>query len=220
MESTKRLFIFDLDGTLLDTIADLAESTNYALSKNGFPTHDTQAYRFFIGNGINKLFTRALPEEYREDDNVVMNIRKDFLAYYDANNAKYSSPYPGILELLAALQERGIILAVASNKYQQATEKLVAHYFPTIKFAKVLGQRDGIPHKPDPHIVCEILEATGIDKEHTLYIGDSGVDMQTVTNSGVEGVGVTWGFRPRTELEAHNPAYIVDEAQEILKLIS
>jgi len=214
----KRLVIFDLDGTLINTIADLAAGTNFALSKNGFPIHETLAYNFFVGNGINKLFERALPEGEKTEENI-LRIRKDFIPYYDKHNMDKSVPYPGIPELLAALQEKGVALAVASNKYQQATEELIGHYFPDIRFALVLGQREGVPPKPDPRIVYEILSATGIGKEDVLYVGDSGVDMQTVKNSGVDGVGVTWGFRPRQELEAYHPAYIVDEAQEILNIV-
>lgn len=214
----KQLVIFDLDGTLLNTIADLAASTNYALSQHGFPTHPTAAYNYFVGNGINKLFERALPEGERTTENIRL-IRESFLPYYDKHHTDHSSPYPGIPELLAELQEKGITLAVASNKYQSATEELVRHFFPTIRFAIVLGQRDGIPPKPDPAIVNEIIAFTGIAKENTLYVGDSGVDMQTVLNSKVDGVGVSWGFRPKEELEQFNPKYIVDQASEILSLI-
>lgn len=214
----KQLVIFDLDGTLLNTIADLAASTNYALSQNGFPTHETSAYNFFVGNGINKLFERALPEGEKTEENIRL-IRETFLPYYDKHHTDHSSPYPGIPELLSTLQAKGITLAVASNKYQSATEDLIRHYFPNISFAIVLGQREGIPAKPDPSIVNEILAFTGIAKEDALYVGDSGVDMQTILNSKVDGVGVTWGFRPKEELEKFSPKYIVDKAQEISSLI-
>lgn len=214
----KQLVIFDLDGTLLNTIADLAASTNYALSKNGFPTHETSAYNFFVGNGINKLFERALPEGEKTEENIRL-IRETFLPYYDKHHTDHSTPYPGIPELLLDLQTRKVTLAVASNKYQSATEELVRHFFSNISFAIVLGQREGIPPKPDPSIVNEILAFTGIAKEDALYVGDSGVDMQTILNSGVDGVGVTWGFRPRQELEKFNPKYIVNEAHEIASLI-
>ena len=215
----KQLVIFDLDGTLIDTIADLAAATNHALTKNGFPTHEAEAYRFFVGNGVNKLFERALPEGEKTDENI-LRIRKDFLPYYDKHNTDLSRPYPDIPELLEYIQSMGILLAVASNKYQTATEKLIAHYFSGIRFSIVLGQRENIPIKPDPAIINRILSATNVQKEDTIYIGDSGVDMQTANNSGVDGIGVTWGFRPRTELEAFNPKYIVDKTQEIIPLIN
>lgn len=214
----KKLVIFDLDGTLLNTIADLALSTNYALDKLGYPTHEVGAYNFMVGNGINKLFERALPEGEKTEENV-LRVRKEFVPFYDMHNADESQPYQGILELLSHLQDAGIQLAVASNKYQAATQKLISHYFPTIHFVAVFGQRDGINVKPDPTIVFDILKIANIEKGDVLYVGDSGVDMQTAANAGVTACGVTWGFRPRTELEEFNPSYIVDSAEEIERLV-
>lgn len=214
----KKLVIFDLDGTLLDTIADLAQSTNYALEQNGFPTHPTEAYRFFVGNGINKLFERALPEGEKTEENI-RRIREAFLPYYDRHNTDRSRPYPGIPEVLEELQRKGVSVAVASNKYQEATRKLIAWYFPEISFVEVLGQREGVPAKPDPTIVQDILEAAQAMPEDTLYVGDSGVDMQTALNSGITACGVTWGFRPRTELETFRPNYIIDHVDELLQII-
>lgn len=214
----KRLIIFDLDGTLLDSIADLANSTNYALRKNGFPVHDLAAYKFFVGNGIDKLFERALPEGEKTAENI-REIRKDFLAHYEIHKADFTAPYPGIPELLAELARRGIKLAVASNKYQEATRSLIARYFPGIPFSAVFGQREHIPVKPDPAIVSDILSATDTTTADTLYVGDSGVDMQTASNAGVTGVGVTWGFRPRSELEKYHPGYLVDRPEQILELL-
>ena len=210
----KKLVIFDLDGTLLNTIADLAQSTNHALQTLGYPTHDTASYRFMVGNGINKLFERALPEGAKSEENV-LRVRAAFIPYYNKHNADLSTPYDGISQLLDQLQRQGLQLAVASNKYQSATEQLIAHYFPTISFCAVLGQREGIPTKPDPTIVHQILEATGIAAADVLYVGDSGVDMQTARNAGVTACGVTWGFRPRTELEQFSPQHIVDFPDEI-----
>lgn len=214
----KRLVIFDLDGTLLNTIADLAASTNQALRHFNYPEHPTEAYRFFVGNGINKLFERALPEGERTEQNV-LRIRSRFIPYYDQHDTDFSTPYPGIPEVLEALQNRGIKLAVASNKYQSATERLITHYFPTLRFEAVLGQREGIPVKPDPTIVNDILQATGIAREEVLYVGDSGVDMQTALHAGVDAVGVAWGFRPRTELEPFHPLAIIDNAEDLLRFV-
>lgn len=210
----KKLIIFDLDGTLLNTIADLAQSTNHALKVLGYPTHEESAYNFMVGNGINKLFERALPEGEKSEENV-LRVRKEFIPYYDVHNADKSQPYPGIPELLEQMQEKGMQLAVASNKYQVATEKLVAHYFPNIRFTAVFGQREGINVKPDPTVVFDILKIAQVAKEEVLYVGDSGVDMQTAANAGVTACGVTWGFRPRTELESFHPAHIVEQASEI-----
>ena len=215
----KKLVIFDLDGTLLDTIADLAGATNYALKQLGYPTHDTDTIRTFVGNGINKLLERALPANEQTEENV-MRMRSYFVPYYDAHNADLSSPYPGIEVLLQRLQDNGIEIAVASNKYQEATTKLVKHYFPTVQFAEVLGQRENIPVKPHPTIVFDILNKTGIDKKEVLYVGDSGVDMQTAQNAEVDAIGVTWGFRSRTELESLHPLGIIDKAEELMDYIN
>ena len=214
----KKLVIFDLDGTLLNTIADLAHSTNYALNKLGYPTHEIEKYNFMVGNGIDKLFERALPEGEKSKENV-LRVRKEFVPYYDIHNADDSRPYPGIPELLSYLQDAGIQIAVASNKYQAATEKLIAHYFPGIRFVAVFGQREGVKVKPDPAVVHDILRIAGVSKDEVLYVGDSGVDMQTAINSGVTSCGVTWGFRPRTELESFCPDYIVDKAETILSIV-
>lgn len=215
----KRLIIFDLDGTLLNTIADLAQSTNHALHVLGYPTHEESAYNFMVGNGINKLFERALPEGEKSEENV-LRVRTEFIPYYDVHNADKSRPYPGISGLLEQLQAKGLHIAVASNKYQAATEKLIAHYFSGIRFIAVFGQREGVNVKPDPTIVEDILAITKVEKESVLYVGDSGVDMQTALNAGVTSCGVTWGFRPRTELESFHPNYIVDKAGDILSLIN
>lgn len=215
---TKKLIIFDLDGTLLNTIADLAQSTNYALGELGFPLHEERAYNFMVGNGINKLIERALPEGQKTGENIAA-MREKFITHYSCHNADKSLPYPGIPALLADLQRAGHTLAVASNKYQAATEKLAARFFPDTPFVAVLGQREGILPKPHPAIVYEIINAAGTTKEKVFYIGDSGVDMQTAANSGVTSCGVTWGFRPRAELEAFAPDYIVDRPEEISALV-
>ena len=215
----KSLLIFDLDGTLLDTVADLAASTNYALKLCGFPVHEAGAYKFFIGNGINKLFERVLPEGEKTMENVLL-VRRHFLQYYTVHNADLTAPYAGISGLLLHLQIKGIKLAVASNKYQQGTEKLIQHFFPEINFIAVLGQRENIPSKPDPTIVFDILSVANVEKQQVLYIGDSGVDMQTAKNSGIEAAGVTWGFRPRAELEEFSPKYIVNDPSEILNIVN
>ena len=214
----KKLVIFDLDGTLLDTIADLAESANYALKQLGYPTHDVETIRTFVGNGINKLLERALPPHEQTEENV-MRMRSHFVPYYDVHNADLSSPYPGIVNLLEDLQAKGIQIAVASNKYQAATVKLVKQYFPNIDFVEILGQREGINVKPDPTIVFDILKKAKVSCEETLYVGDSGVDMQTAINAGVDAVGVTWGFRPRAELESFRPMGLIDKAKELLDFI-
>lgn len=210
----KELVIFDLDGTLINTIADLAHSTNYSLNMLGYPTHDTDSYRFMVGNGINKLFERALPEEARNESNI-LKVRQLFLPYYNTHNTDASTPYNGIYQLLKELQKQNILLAVASNKYHEATCKLIKYYFPEISFTAILGQREGIPPKPDPYIVNEIIAHTQTHHEKVLYVGDSGVDMLTASKAGVDACGVTWGFRPYNELNVYSPTHIVDNPMEI-----
>ncbi len=209
--------IFDLDGTLLNTIDDLATSTNYALERNGYPTHELSVYPYYVGNGVAKLLERALPEQARTPENVAL-LRRDFVAYYDRHNTDLTRPYPGIPELLATLRQREIVLAVASNKYHEATLRLIDHYFPGM-FRIVMGQREGVPPKPDPTVVYDILSATGISKNDTLYVGDSGVDMATAANSGLHSVGVTWGFRPKSELQQFGAMYMIDSPAELLGLL-
>ena len=214
----KKLVIFDLDGTLLDTIDDLATGANHALEVLGYPTHERATIRSYVGNGINKLLERSLPEGEKTEEHV-MRMRSVFIPYYDAHNAELTVPYEGIPELLERLQEGGLMLAVASNKYQAATEKLVAHYFPNINFIKVLGQRDEVPIKPDPAIVKEIIEAAGVSNDAVLYVGDSGVDMLTALNAQVDAVGVTWGFRPKLELSTFPSLGLIDRADELMEFV-
>lgn len=211
----KRLVIFDLDGTLLNTIDDLAVAVNYALGQCGYPLHDVCEYPMFVGNGISKLLERALPEEVRSEA-VMQRMRQLFLYYYDEHNAVYTRPYEGIADLLECLCRRGVMLAVASNKYQSATEALVAHYFPAIKFVAVLGQRDNVPVKPHPAIVNDILSIADVAPDEVLYVGDSDVDMRTAIAAGVPSVGVTWGFRSEDNLRAAGACHIIHRAEELL----
>lgn len=213
--SDKKLIIFDLDGTLLNTINDLAYAVNYALGKSGFPIHDVEKYKFFVGNGIVKLIERALPESERNEENIHL-IREHFVFYYERHSADFTQPYDGIHELLTELQSRGLKIAVASNKYHKATEELICKFFPDIHFVAVFGQREGIPAKPNPTIVYDILRKARISTSETLYVGDSGIDMQTALNARIDSAGVTWGFRPREELEKHGAKYIVDSPSELL----
>lgn len=214
----KRLVIFDLDGTLLNTIDDLAVSVNYALSQCGYPLHDVSEYPMFVGNGIGKLLERALPAEAR-CETVMQRMRELFLHYYDHHNAEYTRPYEGVVALLEELQRRGLMVAVASNKYQSATEALMAHYFPTIRFVAVLGQREGVPVKPHPAIVNDILAITNVSHEDVLYVGDSDVDMLTAAAACVTSVGVSWGFRSEAELRRAGASYIINRAEELMDLL-
>lgn len=214
-----KLIVFDLDGTLLNTIADLGNSTNYALTKLGYPTHDIISYRSKVGNGINKLFERSLPENERTEENI-SRVRYFFLNFYDVHCTDKTVPYPGVPLLLQNIQEKKILIAIASNKYQKATSKLIHHFFKNIAFAEVLGQRENVKLKPDPAIVHEIMHKTNVNSNEILYVGDSGTDMQTAHNAGVHSCGVTWGFRSRSELEEFCPEHVVDTPIEILKIIN
>ena len=163
-----KLVIFDLDGTLLDSIDDLAASTNHALQLHGYPQHERAAYRYFVGNGVRKLIERALPEDARQADNI-NRLLQDFLAYYQTHKTVYTHPYQGIPETLAQLHAAGIQLAVASNKYHQGTLELIRHYFGEKLFSVVLGQREDIPVKPDPTIVHDILTQTALMSETPVW---------------------------------------------------
>lgn len=213
-----QLVIFDLDGTLLNTIDDLGVSCNIALSTYGLPTHPVASYPMMVGNGVNNLIKRSLPQDHQTDQ-WVLRLRPSFMEYYDQHNCELTTPYPAILELLEALQGAGIRMAIASNKYQRATEKLVQHYFSPINFVAVLGQREGVSIKPDPQIVTDILEISPCSKDRVLYVGDSGVDMQTAAHAGITSVGVTWGFRSAEELQEHNATYLVDHPSQIRELV-
>ncbi len=215
-----KLAIFDLDGTLLDTLGDIAGACNHALTECGCPTHEVEAYKRFVGSGIMNLFRRSLPEEQRTEE-MVMKMRDAFVQYYDAHKDDKTRPYPGISDLLDSLTAKGIKLAVASNKYQEATEELVAQYFRDYSFTSVLGQREGRPIKPDAGIILEAMASCeGVRPDEVIYCGDSDVDMQTGINAGVKTVGVTWGFRSREELAAYSPCLLADNPEEIHNFIA
>lgn len=214
----KQLVIFDLDGTLLDTIDDLGAAANFALSTNGFPTHDLSEYKLMVGNGIRMLIRRALPAYIDPESEVFNKVFRSFVEYYNIHDRDATKPYPGIPELLSSLHALDIKLAVTSNKYQSAVTELIKHYFGEIPFAAVIGQREGVPPKPDPSVVFEALAECPTPKEMVLYIGDSGVDMETARRACVESVGVTWGFRPVDELKAAYADHIVNNPEEILDI--
>jgi len=195
----KRLAIFDLDGTLLDTIGDLAESCNYALRQVALPEHSLDEYRFFVGNGITRLVERALPESWRTPERTAL-VRGYFLEYYMAHIDIRTVPYDGIAAMLSRLQAAGLRFAVASNKFQAGTSRLVERFFPSVAFDSVHGSRDDVPFKPAPDIISDILRETGVEPSEAVMIGDSAVDMATARNAGIDSIGVTWGFRPRSEL--------------------
>ena len=224
------LLIFDLDGTLINTIDDLGQACNHALSACGFPTHKIEDYPRLVGNGINKLIERALPEEHRNEA-TVLRLREHFVPFYDQHNCDLTRPYDGIPELLKALKQKGdeamrrkgerLFLAVASNKYQAATEKIIAHFFPNT-FDVVLGEREGIPRKPDPQIVWDIihrLSPLASNLSPIYYIGDSLVDAATAKAANLPFVACTWGFCTKEQLLTAHPDHMVNYPNEVPEII-
>lgn len=214
----KKLVIFDLDGTLLNTIEDLGHAANYALEKNGFPTHTIASYPFFVGNGVRRLITRVLPEDNRTPA-IIDTLLKDFREFYDVHCCDCTKPYAGIPELLRDLRDQDVKVAVASNKYDAAVQKIINHYFGDIDFVAIQGQVDGVNVKPDPSIVFGILAKAQVPKSEVLYVGDSGVDMETARRACIDSVGVTWGFRPEKELVEYYAGTIVHQPNVILDLL-
>lgn len=214
----KSYIIFDLDGTLLNTIDDLATATNHALKTLGYPTHGLWVYPGMVGNGVRKLIERALPDDARTEKIIVEALR-EFKAYYDDHCCDATKPYPGIDGLVADLTAKGINLAVTSNKYTEAVDKIIHHYFPDANWRAVLGNTEGMPRKPDPSIVFQALSMCPTPKADVLYVGDSGVDMETARRACVESVGVSWGFRPITELQQAYADHIISTPAQILDLI-
>ncbi len=212
----KTYVIFDLDGTLLNTIDDLAQATNYALRELGFPQHGLWIYPNMVGNGVGRLMERALPDDARSEKNV-KDMLAVFKSYYE-HCCDATKPYPGISEMLEEFTSRGVNLAVTSNKYQEAVTKIIGHYFPTANFKAVLGNEEGIPRKPDPSIVFKALSMCPTPKAEVLYVGDSGVDMETARRACVESVGVSWGFRKIHELKEAYADHIVSTPSQILEL--
>lgn len=211
----KKLIIFDLDGTLLNTIADLGNAVNYALKQAGLAEHPLSSYNYMVGNGVRKLMQRAAPDAGEEE---IEDLLVDFRIYYDEHCTDMTQPYPGIPELLEQLSRQRIRVAVASNKYQAAVEKIVKHFFGNIEFAVIRGEQPGFPRKPDPSILFAVLSDSPTPKSEVLMVGDSAVDMETARRACVESVGVTWGFRPVSELRSAYADHIVSDPSEILTL--
>jgi phosphoglycolate phosphatase len=215
--------VFDLDGTLLDTLEDLADSMNGTLSSFGYPVHPDEAYKIMVGNGWRRLVEVAVgsacsPSALSEE--LVTKMLADFSdRYYRAWNNK-TRPYPGISDMLDRLSADGIPVAVLSNKADAMTKLVVAHYFPGIRFAAVYGQRPCVPAKPDPSSALEISGLLGVAPSRTVYLGDSGVDMATATNAGMYAAGVLWGFRGREELQEAGARVLLDKPEDIFALFS
>ena len=205
--------IFDLDGTLLDTLQDLADAGNWVCRRNGWPEHPAEAYKKMVGGGIPNLVRRFSPEGSRSSL-LLANTIAQFNAYYGAHNLDRTAPYPGVPELLAKLGERGVTMAVYSNKADAFSREIVEHFFPGV-FHLVRGQVQGVPVKPDPAGIHAVMDALGADPARTLFVGDSDVDVYTGHNGGLTVCGVTWGFRGREELEAAGADCLADTPAEL-----
>lgn len=207
-----KLVIFDLDGTLLDTLEDLGTAVNYALKSKGFPLHTKEEYRLMVGHGVRNLVTRALPEDRRSEEQIDESLAA-FKSYYTTHIDVYTQPYPGMTELVAKLDAAAVKLAVASNKFQSGTEYLVRRFFGGTPFVAILGNREGFPLKPDPEIVAEVLRKANTTREQAVMVGDSPTDMKTAANGGIRGIAVNWGYRDMTGEST------VSSAEELLTLL-
>lgn len=213
---TYRGAIFDLDGTLFDTAADIADSANQVLAEYGFPGHDYAAYKTFVGRGFMDLLHRCFPAGTPEDR--FPAILERMLAVYGERYLNKTAPYPGMPKLLQTLQKAGIALAVNSNKRDLYTKKIAATLLPDIRFVEVLGEGNGFPRKPKPDGALHIAGRMNLPPKQVLYIGDSGTDMDTGKNAGMDTVGCLWGFRGEPELREHGAVYLAASAQEIGQL--
>ena len=209
--------LFDLDGTLADSLIDLADGVNHAISQFGFPTHDVEAFKYFVGDGIPKMIERALPESNRNTD-TVNKIKDIFLPYYAIHYADNTYAYSGMPELVNTLKARGFIVAVVTNKEQNMANEVVTSLYGDV-FDLIFGKRDGIPAKPDPTAALMAMEELNVTPEECIFIGDSSMDVATAVNSGAVPVGELWGFRKEDELLANGAKYIISRPQELLDII-
>lgn len=212
-----RTVIFDLDGTILDTIEDLAGAGNWVCRKNGWPEHSVEKFKSMVGHGIPNLVSQFSPAEFRSPL-LVVNTLSQFTEYYGAHNMDKTAPYSGIPELLARLKDAGVQMAVYSNKADEFSKVIVEHYFPGI-FQLVRGKVPGVPVKPDPTGVHGVMKELNAGPAETLFVGDSSVDIQTGHNAGTRTCGVTWGFRSRGSLEEAGAEYLADTAAELERVI-
>ena len=209
-----KAIIFDLDGTLLDTLTDLAEGTNYALRINGFPERTLDEIRRFVGNGARKLVERAVPGGQVEA--ALDQVRRDFDVYYKVHCKDHTGPYPGIMEMLEELARKGYALGVVSNKPDFAVQELIPEYFSGL-FISVSGEREGVAKKPAPDLLWEAMKNLQVNSSEAVSVGDSEVDLEAAANAGIPCISVAWGFKGRRFLEEHQAEVIIEKPVEILK---
>ena len=208
--------VFDLDGTLTNTLNDIATAMNRSLRLHGLPEFSVDEYRYLVGDGAKKLAQRAV----RNRQELAESVRREYQAYYQEHTLDTTRPYPGIPELLQALTERGIQVCVLSNKPHADTCGVVRHFFPEIPFAQIRGQVEGVPVKPDPTGALMIARALGLKPEAFVYLGDTNVDMRTAVNAGMHPVGVTWGFRPAEELAQAGAEHLIGNPLDLLRFVT
>lgn len=209
--------IFDLDGTLLNTIDDLADCCNRVCARHGWPQRSVQEYKYFVGSGMRNLVTRFVPEDWRTPERV-QQVLDEYMPIYAAHKEDKTAPYPGIPELLERLGKAGVRCAVLSNKAHSAAAPILEHYFPGV-FPLVQGAVDGLPLKPDPALVLRLMERMGARMDSTLFVGDSDVDLRTGRNAGLPVCSVLWGFRTREELEAAGADCFAASPEELAAVI-
>ncbi len=213
-----KTILFDLDGTLLNTLDDLADAANYVCAQNGWPCHPTESYKQMVGNGIPKLVERFSPENCRDEKTMADTLAR-FTARYDAHKQDKTTPYPGIPEMLAELRADGIQTAVFSNKADSLCGAILEHYFGPGAFDAVRGSLPGVPTKPDPAGLYALMTQMHADPANTLFVGDSNVDIATGHNAGLRTVGVVWGFRGAAELAAAGADYLINTPAQLLEYI-
>jgi phosphoglycolate phosphatase len=211
--------LFDLDGTLIDTVDDIGDAANRVLSNRNFPTHSISAYRLFIGDGVRMLFTRALPKESRNPD-IIDACLTEYMEDYQCNYNVKTKLYDGVPELLDTLKLQGLKLAILSNKPHPITKDCVAFFLSQWDFNIVLGQQDSIPRKPDPQGALEVARRLAILPSNFIYLGDTAIDMKTAVSAGMFPVGVLWGFRSLKELKENGARVIIDEPVQLMDLIN
>lgn len=208
--------IFDLDGTLLNTLEDLGDSVNFALKSFGYPTRTYEEVRSFVGNGVKDLVTKAVPNGTDED--TILKCLQVFKDHYKTNMQNKTAPYNGIMNLLEELNSRGIKLGIVSNKYDFGVKNLNKYYFKDL-IPVAIGEREGIRKKPAPDTVLTAMKELGSQRETSLYVGDSGSDMITAQNAGMKSIGVTWGFRDADSLRESGADFLVDSPEQLLNII-
>lgn len=216
-ETDFRAVLFDLDGTLLDTLDDLCDATNTVLARFGFPTHPQRAYRQMVGQGIRVLATLALPEENR-DEQTIGRVQGDLDRYLREHPVMKSKPYPEVPALLSRLQERIIPMSILTNKPDSLARAVVAQLLDGWSFKGIQGQREDVPRKPDPTAAISLSDVMGVAPTQIVFVGDSDIDMQTALAAGMTPVGVAWGFRGRVELDAAGAKRIISRPLDLLEL--